>query len=72
MSNQCLLEDLLNMKVESEDKDGKKVEVSPEFRVAVQNIGPNGTHIIIHPNGHNGDTLDFLVNANNLIPLIDG
>lgn len=60
------LEDLLRMKVSSEDKCNNKIEVSPEFRVAVQNINGDGVHIIIHPLGHNGETLDFLVNGNSL------
>jgi hypothetical protein len=71
MSNPCLLEDLLMMKVKSKDKDGNVIEITPDFRVSVQSAGAAGVHIIIHPEGHNGDTLDFVVNANNLIPIID-
>lgn len=64
------LEDLLRTKVKGKDKDENEVEYSPEFRVAVQSLEGNGefkgVHILIHPNGHNGETLDFLVNRNEL------
>lgn len=61
------LEDLLRMKVQSEGKDGP-VYISPNFRVAVQSINEAGIHIIIHPDSYSGDTLDFLVKGNRLIP----
>lgn len=62
------LEDLLRVKVQSEDKDGNPIEVSPDFSVAVQRADPSGdgVHIVIHPHGHNGDTLDLLVNGDHI------
>lgn len=64
------LQELLKMKVKSQDHQGNEVEISPEFRVAVQSVYSDGSvHIIIHPNGHNGETLDFLVKGNTLHPV---
>lgn len=63
------LQNLLSMKVTSEDASGNTVEVTPNFRVAVQSTSKEGTHIIVHPIDHNGDTLDLLVNGNTLTPL---
>lgn len=63
------LEDLLRMKVPGEDKDENPIEITPDFRVAVQSAGEKAVHIIIHPNGHTGDTLDFYVSGNVLIPV---
>lgn len=65
------LEELLRMKVESEGIHGK-VEISPDFRVAVQKISDSGVHIIIHPAGHNGETLDYMVNGDELSQIING
>ena len=68
--DQCTIEELLSMKVKGKNgvlkEQGKpcEVEVSPEFRVAVQNITDEGVHIIIHANGHNSDTIDLLVKDN--------
>ena len=58
------LQQLLEMTVTAKDKDGEPVEVSPEFRVAVQEITPDGVRIIIHANGYNSDTLDYVVQGN--------
>lgn len=63
------LQQLLSMKVPAKDKDDNDIEISPEFRVAVQSIMPNGVHIIIHADGHNSDTLDFIVMENDLLTL---
>lgn len=64
------LEQLLRTKIPAKTKDGVDIEISPEFRVAVQSLEGKGdfkgVHIIIHANGHNSDTLDFLVNGNEL------
>ena len=40
------------------------VEIRPDFRVAVQAVSEIGVHIIIHPEGVDGDTLDFIVKGN--------
>ena len=56
------LEELLNTKV----VDDNKIEFTPDFRVSVQNETEEGIHIIIHPYGYNGETLDFYVKGNTL------
>lgn len=61
------LEDLLDMKVYAKNKDNEDIEITPEFRVAVQSFQGDGTHIIIHANGHDSDTLDFIVSGDTLI-----
>lgn len=63
------LQQLLETLVTTQDKDGNTVEVSPDFRVAVQQVKNGGLHFIIHPDGHNGETLDFVVRGNELEPL---
>lgn len=60
------LEDLLRMEVTSKNKEGNTVRISPDFRIAVQHKGTRNVRIIIHPIGHAGDTLDFVVCGNNL------
>lgn len=61
------LEELLRMKVTINTTDGNTTpEFSPDFRVAVQNIHHDGVHIIVHPLGHNGETLDLFVRGNQL------
>lgn len=63
------LETLLQMTVPAKDKGGNDIRITPEFRVAVQHITESGCpRIIIHANGHNSDTLDFVVDGNELIP----
>ena len=62
------LYDLLKTKVPAKDKDGNAIEITPEFRVAVQDDKYDTIHIIIHPMGHSGATLDFIVKGNTLIP----
>lgn len=59
------LQELLEMKV-----DDLGAVFTPDFRVAVQGEGPGGgIHIIIHPMGYDGDTLDFVVVGNELTPM---
>jgi hypothetical protein len=65
------LQELLKTKVDIGHKDKPK-KVIPPFRVAVQDVRPDGVHFIIHPNGYDGETLDFLVQDNTLIPIING
>lgn len=61
------LEDLLKMKIKGESPvTGEDIEYSPDFRLAVQDEKAGGTHIIVHPYGHDGNTLDFIVRGNNL------
>lgn len=58
------LEDLLRKPVEESG-----IGFIPDFRVAVQTTEfHNGVHITIHPNGYNGETLDFIVRGNSLEP----
>ena len=63
------LEDLLRMTVPALDKDGIVIAMTPEFRVSVQKISDDGVHFIIHANGHNSDTLDYIVDGDQLRPL---
>ena len=61
------IEELLRMKVTATTSEGNSTpEFSPDFRVAVQNIHHDGVHIIVHPLGHDGDTLDLFVRGNQL------
>jgi hypothetical protein len=41
------------------------------FCLKTQGIDPDAVHIIIHPDGEDGTTLDFLVTANILRPLLE-
>jgi hypothetical protein len=66
------LEELLRMEVESNlvaDNKNKTVHYSPEFRVSVQEKTDEVVRIIINADGHNSDTLDFVVKGNTLIQL---
>jgi hypothetical protein len=40
--------------------------MSPEFRVAVQEITDEGVRFIIHANGHNSETMDFIARGDTL------
>ena len=60
------LQDLLDMEVESEDKDGNKVIVSPEFVIKVQSKTMDGLHILIHALGHSSETVDLIVNGDDI------
>jgi len=40
--------------------------MSPDFRIAVQEITSDGVRVIIHASGHDSDTLDFIVKGNDL------
>lgn len=65
------LEELLRTKVESDGINGK-VQISPSFRVAVQSESDAGVHIIIHPDGYNGETLDYMVKGDDLSQIVNG
>lgn len=63
------LEKLLRMTVPAKDKDGNDIKITPDFRVAVQNLecevdGKKGVHVIVHAQNHNSDTVDLLVCGN--------
>lgn len=63
------LEDLLRMKVTttmSTMAGDNAVEYTPDFRVAVQGEKNGGIHFIIHANGHNSNTLDFVATGNDI------
>lgn len=65
-----LLEDLLRMKVDGVSAvTGKAIRYSPDFRISVQFERGDGVHIIVHADGHNSDTLDFVVRGNELTQL---
>lgn len=62
------------MTVESEDKDGNKIQITPQFRLSVQNLhwtngGDDAVHFIIHANGYNSETLDYVVYGDNVTEL---
>lgn len=40
--------------------------MSPDFRVAVQEVTEEGVRIIVHAYGHDSETLDILVRGNTL------
>jgi len=65
------LYELFNMEVESEDKDGNPVMVSPEFIVKVQDKTKQGIHILIHALGHSSNTTDLIINENEVKNLND-
>ena len=54
-------EELLKTKIKIDD-----IEIQPDFRVVVQAETDQGVHVIIHPLNYSGNTLDFLVNGNEL------
>lgn len=62
------LEELLRMMVPIQDSFASfpGQEMSPEFVISVQEVLPYGVRIIVHANGHNSETLDFMVRNNNL------
>jgi hypothetical protein len=60
------LEELLRTKVTLNG-----VEITPQFRVSVQEIRPDFIHFIIHPQDYDGATLDFYVRGNNLTQLFE-
>lgn len=64
------LEELLRMTVKSPAPvTGGEVDVSPDFRIAVQEVTGESVRVIIHASGHSSDTLDFHVVGNELRPL---
>lgn len=59
------LEELLRVTVDVYSPVQKKnVEVLPDHIVSVQSFKDGGVHFIIHPNGYDGETLDFIVKGN--------
>ena len=64
------LEDLLKMKINGVSPVTKEpIQYSPDFRMAVQREMEGGVHVIVHADGHNSETLDFIVTGNELNPL---
>lgn len=68
MDKQPTLEQLLRMQVTTlpngvplRDKHGFPVKISPDFRIAIQDITDHGVRIIVHASGYDSDTLDFWV-----------
>lgn len=67
MPNNVTLERLLRMTVPiPEGTVGAPGQMPPDFRVAVQRVDEGGVHFVIHPNGHDGETLDFVASGNTL------
>lgn len=65
------LEDLLRTKVQDHFEHAGDVEFVPDFRVAVQGESEDGVHFIIHPDGYDGNTLDFIAKGNEVKPMVD-
>lgn len=42
---------------------------SPEFRISIQKITPDGVHFIVHAHGMDSETLDFIAIGNRLVAL---
>lgn len=51
---------------EDEDTTGYGLTVYPDLRLSVQKVTDEGIHIIIHVDGRNSNTLDFIINDNEL------
>ena len=45
-------------------------QMSPEFRLSIQEITDDGVRFIIHAHGHDSHTMEFIVQDNSLIPII--
>lgn len=61
------LEELLSMKVHNLNAvTGEQVSYPPEFRVSVQGRRDGGVHFIIHANGYNSETLDFVAKGDKI------
>lgn len=43
--------------------------MSPEFRIAVQEVREDAVRVIIHANGHSSETLDRWIIGDNLLTL---
>lgn len=69
--NPTTLEDLLRMEVDVQSCNGEMLKMSPEFRVAVQRKKDDRIHFMIHPANYDGDTLDFVVQGNELKHLVE-
>lgn len=65
------LESLLKMQVfvEKPTMPGVPIATTPHFRVSVQGPRDGGTHFIIHADGYNSDTLDFVAKGNTITPV---
>ncbi|WP_421921625.1 hypothetical protein [Marinobacter salarius] len=61
-----LEEQLKTKKIVRSPVTEQEVSVPLSFIVDVQEEREDGVHFIIHPLGHSGDTLDFVVNGNDL------
>lgn len=64
------LEGLLRTKLETKNGGtGEPVSVPHSFVVGIQHEDEDGVHFIIHPLGHSGETLDFVVAGDELTQL---
>jgi len=45
--------------------------VGSEYRIAVQDDEGGRLHILVHPYGRSGETVDFTVNGNELTTIFD-
>jgi hypothetical protein len=64
------LEELLRMTVKGKNAVTQEtVNYPPEFVIKVQDVRDAGVRVIVHADGHNSETLDYLVTGNTLKPL---
>lgn len=48
----------------------REVKDHIEYRMAIQNIKEDKVHVIVHPMGVDGSTIDLVVKGNKITPLI--
>jgi len=60
------LEELLRMTVKVKTVNNLDLDMTPEFRVSVQKINKLGVHFIIHAEGYDSETLDFICSGDKI------
>lgn len=60
------LEELLRMTVKVKTVNKLDLDMIPQFRVSVQEVTKKGVHFIIHADGYDSETLDFICKDNKL------
>lgn len=57
-------EELLRTKHTTKNINDEEINVTPDYRIAVQEETEEGVRIIVHPMDYNGETLDLIVKGN--------
>jgi len=60
------LEELLRMTIKVKTITKLELDMTPEFRVSVQNVNNLGVHFIIHADGYDSETLDFVCSGDKI------